>query len=114
MVKAFPLQYERGKAQKAFDDLLLTREQEMKQLATDISYPSSGSNWQEKVLLFCLDVDLCYIDMSKNVMGDDEEHKCMLLMQRMAKGKPLIELQKVQDLAYNIAEDFKSLYAKQD
>ncbi len=112
MVKALPLQYDRGKAQKAFDDLLLTREQELKQLANDISYPSSGSNWQEKVLLFCLDVDLCYIDMSKNVMGDTE-HKCMLLMQRMAKGRPLIELQKIQDLAYNIAEDFKSLYANQ-
>lgn len=114
MAKAFPLQYEREKAQRAFSELLLTREQEMKQLAIDIGYPSSGNNWQEKVLLFCLDVDICYIDLSKNTMDDSKEHKCMTLMQMMAKGRPLIELQKIQDLAYNIAEDFKSLYARQE
>jgi hypothetical protein len=36
------------------------------------------------------------------------------LMQMMAKNRQLIELQKIQDLAYNIMEDFKSLYLKQD
>lgn len=113
MTKAFPLQYQRRKAQKAFDDLLLTRELEMKQLASDIGYPSSGSDWQDKVLLFCLDVDACFVDMSRNAMSDDKEHLCMLSMQRMAKGRSLIEMQKIQDLACNIAEDFKSLYAKQ-
>jgi len=113
MTKAFPLLYDRGKAQKAFDDLLLTRELEMKQLGNDIGYPSSGNDWQGKVLLFCLNVDSCFIDMSKDSMIDDKEHVCMLLMKRMAKGRTLIEQQKIQDLACNIAEDFKSLYARQ-
>lgn len=114
MTKAFPLQYDRAKAEKAFNELLMTREQEMKQLGVDIKYPTSGSNWQEKVLLFCLDVNSCYIDMSKNTMDTHEILKCMTLMQLMAKNRQLIELQKIQDLAYNIAEDFKSLYLKQD
>jgi hypothetical protein len=92
----------------------MTREQEMKQLGVDIKYPTSGSNWQEKVLLFCLDVNSCYIDMSRNTMDTHEILKCMTLMQLMAKNRQLIELQKIQDLAYNIAEDFKSLYLKQD
>jgi hypothetical protein len=114
MTKAFPLQFDRTKAEKAFNELLLTREQEMKQLAMDIEYPHSGSYWQEKVLLFCLDVDSCYMDMSRNTMDHREMLKCMTLMQMMAKNRQLIELQKIQDLAYNIAEDFKSLYLKQD
>jgi hypothetical protein len=114
MTKAFPLQYDREKARKAFDILLMTREQELKQLALDIGYPATGSDWQEKTLLFCLDVNSCYVDLSRNEMDDREIHKCMNLMQRMARDRPLIEQQKIQDLAYNIAEDFKSLYAKQD
>jgi hypothetical protein len=47
-------------------------------------------------------------------MDSREIFKCTSLMQLMAKNRPLIEQQKIQDLAYNIAEDFKDLYAKQD
>lgn len=42
-------------------------------------------------------------------MDEDEIHNCMTLMKLMAKNTPLIELQKIQDLAYNIAEYFKPL-----
>ncbi|WP_337862474.1 hypothetical protein [Nitrososphaera sp.] len=114
MAKAFPVQYDRERARKAFDILLSTREPELKQLALDIGYPTTGADWQEKVLLFCLDVNSCFIDLSKDKMDEVEIHKCMTLMKTMAKDRPLIESQKIQDLAYNIAEDFKSLYMRQD
>ncbi|NOJ27688.1 MAG: hypothetical protein DA330_06735 [Nitrososphaera sp.] len=114
MAKAFPIQYDREKARKAFTEFLMTREQEMKQLAQDIGYPTTGNDWQEKTLLFCLDVNSCYLDLSKGNMDSREIFKCTSLMQLMAKNRPLIEQQKIQDLAYNIAEDFKDLYAKQD
>jgi hypothetical protein len=114
MAKAFPVQYDRERARKAFDILLFTREPELKQLAIDIGYPTTETDWREKVLLFCLDVNSCFVDLSKDKMNEEEIHKCMTLMKFMAKNRPLIEMQKIQDLAYNIAEDFKSLYAKQD
>jgi hypothetical protein len=47
-------------------------------------------------------------------MDEKEIHKCMTLMRFMAKNRPLIEMQKIQDLANNIAEDSKSLYSRQD
>jgi hypothetical protein len=46
-------------------------------------------------------------------MADQEIYKCMNLLRMMAKDRPLVELQKIQDLAYNIANDFKSLYEQQ-
>jgi len=46
-------------------------------------------------------------------MEEQEIHKCMTLMKIMAKNRTLIEQQKIQDLAYNLAEDFKSLYRSQ-
>jgi len=113
MAKAFPIQYDRKRAQKAFEILLSTRGQELKQIAIDIGYPATGADWQEKVLLFCLDINSCYLNLSKNGMEEQEIHKCMTLMKIMAKNRTLIEQQKIQDLAYNLAEDFKSLYRSQ-
>jgi hypothetical protein len=103
-----------GTSKEGFRDLTVYRESELKQLAIDIGYPTTGTDWQEKVLLFCLDVNSCFVDLSKDKMDEDEIHKCMTLIRFMTKNRPLIEMQKIQDLAYNIAEDFKSLYAKQD
>lgn len=113
LAKAFPIIYDRERARKAFDILLITREQEMKQLAADIGYPAAGDGWQEKILLFCLDVDKCFQELSQPEMADQEIYKCMTLLRMMARDRPLVELQKIQDLAYNIANDFKSLYEQQ-
>jgi hypothetical protein len=113
LAKAFPIQYDRKRAQKAFEILLSTRGQELKQIAMDIGYPATGEDWQEKVLLFCLDINSCYLNLSKDDMQEEQIHKCMTHMKIMAKNRPLIEQQKIQDLAFNLAEDFKSLYRRQ-
>lgn len=113
MIKAFPISYDRKRAESAFELLLRHRESELKQIAQDIGYPTSGSHWQEKILLFCLDIDKCFLELSKDAVGDDEVFKCRNLMRVMAKNKTNIEIQKVQNLAYTISADFKSFYEKQ-
>ncbi|HLN36061.1 MAG TPA: hypothetical protein VK250_12380 [Nitrososphaeraceae archaeon] len=113
LIKAFPISYDRKRAESAFKLLLRHRESELKQIAGDIGYPTSGEHWQEKILLFCLDIDKCFLDLSKEGIEDNEVFKCMNLMKVMAKNKTNIEIQKIQNLAYTISADFKSFYEKQ-
>lgn len=108
--RVFPITYDRERAEKAFEIILRNRHNELKQIAQDIGYPTTGDHWEEKILLFCLDIDKCFLDLSEVKVIDDEVHKCMTLMQIMSKNKTLNEVQKIQLLAYNVAEEFKKLY----
>ncbi|NOJ29548.1 MAG: hypothetical protein DA328_05195 [Nitrososphaeraceae archaeon] len=114
MTRAFPIIYERDRAEKAFEIILRNRHNELKQIAQDIGYPTSGEHWQEKILLFCLDIDKCFLDLSEIKLEDADVHKCITLMQIMSKNKNLNEVQKTQLLAYNVAEEFKKLYEEQE
>jgi hypothetical protein len=100
---------------RALEILLKNKINEVKQIAEDIGYLGTGdadNNWQEKVIQFCLEVYGCFKDIS-NIETEDEIHKCMRLMQIMANHKTLNEAQKLQWLAYNIAQDFKFLYERE-
>jgi hypothetical protein len=99
---------------RALDILLKNKINEVKQIAEDIGYLATeytDNNWQEKVIQFCLEVYACFKDISK-IQTEDEAHKCMSLMQIMAYHKTLNEAQKLQWLAYNIAQDFRFLYER--
>lgn len=113
MDSVFPASYEKDRAKAAFELLLRHRDSELKQIANDLGYPTSGENWQEKILVFCLDIDKCFLDLSHDTIQDHEVFKCMKLMKLLMKNKSNIEIQKVQNLAYTIAEDFKSFYERQ-
>jgi hypothetical protein len=113
LAKAFPVQYDRERANRAFEILLRTKGNELKQIAQDIGYPTSGQDWENKILLFCFDIDKCFNDLSLKEVEDGEVLKCMNLMRMIANHKTLNEVQKIQILAYNIAQDFKVLYEKQ-
>jgi hypothetical protein len=108
-----PISFDRNRADAAFELLLRHRESELKQIAQDIGYPITGENWQEKILVFCLDIDKCFLDLSHDSIQDDEVFKCMNLLKLMAKNRSHIEIQKIQNLAYTLAEDFKSFYERQ-
>lgn len=91
--------------------MLQNKAQEFKQLTDDLGYPTTREGWEETVLRFCMNVDLCFQDLSKIKIEDSEVQKCMISLQRMAKGKgSMNDVQKIQLLAYNIAQDFKSIY----
>ncbi len=112
--RVFPINYDRERAEKAFEIILRNRHNELKQIAQDIGYPTTGEHWEEKILLFCLDIDKCFLDLSQVKVEDEAVHKCMTLMQIMSKHKNLNEVQKTQLLAYNVAEEFKKLYEEQE
>jgi hypothetical protein len=89
--------------------LVRNRSNEIKQIADNIAY-LAADGWEEKVVLFCLHIDMCFEDLTRTEVEDNEVHKCMNLMQRLAKNKSLNEVQKIQKLAYDIAQEFKLIY----
>jgi hypothetical protein len=118
-IRRFSEQYDPEPARRAVEILLKNRVSEIKQIAEDIEclptdYTNNrDTNWEEKVIRFCLDVDICFDGLSKVDIGDEQAHECMNLIQIMSKHKTLNEAQKLQWLAYNTAQDFKLLYAQE-
>lgn len=90
--------------------LIRNRINEMKQIAESVGYLAPADGWEERVVLFCLHIDMCFEDLTRAEVEDKEVHKCMNLMQRIAKNKSLNEVQKIQKLAYELAQEFKLIY----
>ncbi len=98
------------------DILLKNKVNEIKQIREDIRYVSTdytNNDWQDDIIRFCLDVDGCFEDLSEVEVADKQIHKCTNIMRVISKHKTLNEAQKLQSLAYNIAQDFKLLYAQE-
>jgi hypothetical protein len=102
--------YDSKRAKTAMHILTRNRTNEIKQIADNIEYLASGEDWEENVVSFCLHIDMCFKDLTRAEVEDTEVHKCMNLMQRMAKDKSLNEVQKIQKLAYDLAQEFKLIY----
>lgn len=98
------------RAKTAVCTLTRNRTSEIKQIAENIEYLTLADGWEEKVVIFCLHIDTCFIDLTRTEVEDAEVHKCMNLMQQIAKNKSLNEVQKIQKLAYDIAQEFKLIY----
>jgi hypothetical protein len=110
MMQTLPQIYDPERARTALHILTRNRTNEIKQIAENIEYLALAENWEEKVVLFCLHIDMCFIDLTRVEVEDSEVHKCMNLMQQMAKNRSLNEVQKIQKLAYDIAQEFKLIY----
>jgi hypothetical protein len=69
-----------------------------------------GNLLSHLTVLFGLYIDMSFQDLTRTEVEDNEVHKCMNLMQRLAKNKSLNGVQKIQKLAYDIAQEFKLIY----
>lgn len=106
--------YDGKAAEKSLQMLLIDRSNEFRELAKGIGYPTTMNNWETVVLNFCLDFNDCFKTWSDDNESDHNKvHKCMTQMRQIARGKEnMIEVTKLQNLAYDIAEEFKSVYRR--
>lgn len=105
--------YDSQKTVKAIRMLLTDRSNEFREVAYGIGYPTTTKGWEEFVLNFCLDFSDCFKAWSDSTIPPDHHqiHKCMTQMRQIANGKTnMIEVTKIQNVAYTIAEEFKHIY----
>jgi len=112
--------FEPQRAGESLDLLLETRLNEFKELAGGMGIPTSAKNWEHIILKFCLDFTECFHAM-KSIEGPNDPtedshnkiHQCMTLLRQIAHGRTnMIEFTHLQNLAYSIAEEFKTIYKR--
>lgn len=113
--------YEPQRAKQTLQMLLIDRKSEFKDLASGIGIPSSSPNWEQTILKFCLDFNLCFKEVMISMDGPNDAnekshnriHQCLTLFRQMARGKTSMnEVTHLQNLAYTIAEEFKTIYKR--
>jgi hypothetical protein len=113
--------YDPRKAKESLDMLLIDRGNEFKELANGMKIPTTSKSWEENILKFCLDFNVCFYDVITKVEGPNDStedshnkiHQCMTLIRQLARGKTnMIEITHMQNLAYTLAEEFKSIYKR--
>ena len=100
-------------AKKSLNMLLIDRSNELRELAHGMGYPTNTKDWETIILNFCLDFNDCFKVWSDKTAPSDHNtvHKCMTQMRQIAMGKSsMVEVTKLQNLAYTLAEEFKSIY----
>ena len=112
--------FEAKKAKESLDLLLETRQNEFKELAKGMGIPITTKNWEHIILQFCLEFNVCFrmltvVDGPNDATDDSHNkiHQCMTLLRQIARGKTsMIEITHLQNLAYTIAEEFKTVYKR--
>ncbi len=106
--------YDLKKSHQALKMLLVDRSNEFRIFAQGIGYPINTNNWELIVLNFCLDFVDCFNVMSgEDSLDHNQIHKCMTLIRQIARGKSnMTEMTHIENTAYLIAEDFKSIYKR--
>ena len=104
------------KAHKALKMLLIDRSNEFRTFAQGIGYPTNTENWETIILNFSLDFVECFNAMSgEDQLEHNQIHKCMTLIRQIARGKSnMTEMTHLENTAYLIAEDFKSIYKRME
>lgn len=108
--------YDLKKAHKALKMLLIDRSNEFRTFAQGTGYPTNTENWEVIVLNFCLDFVDCFHAMSGDSPLDHNQiHKCMTHIRQITRGKSnMTEVTHLENTAYLIAEDFKSIYKRME
>ncbi len=108
--------YDLKKAHQALKMLLIDRSNEFRVFAKGIGYPTNTKDWELIVLNFCLDFVECFNTWSADTPPDHNQiHKCMTQMRQIARGKSnMTEVTHLQNIAYLLAEDFKSIYKRME
>jgi hypothetical protein len=112
--------FEAKKAKESLDLLLETRQNEFKALANGMGIPTIAKDWEHIILQFCLEFNECFhmltvVDGPNDSTDDSHNkiHQCMTLLRQIARGKTsMIEITHLQNLAYTIAEEFKTVYKR--
>jgi hypothetical protein len=113
--------FESKKAKESLEMLLVDRKNEFKELAKGIGIPTNSANWEHIILKFCLDFNQCFKEVLVTVEGPNDAnenshnkiHQCLTLLRQMARGKTnMIEVTHLQNLAYTVAEEFKTVYKR--
>lgn len=112
--------FEAKKAKESLDLLLETRQNEFKTLANGMGIPTTAKDWEHIILQFCLEFNVCFrmltiVDGPNDATDDSHNkiHQCMTLLRQIARGKTsMIEITHLQNLAYTIAEEFKTVYKR--
>ncbi len=112
--------FEVKKAKESLDMLLIDRSNEFKELAGGMKIPTTSQNWEQIILKFCLDFNECFKFITTpegpNDTTDESHnkiHQCMTLIRQIARGKSnMIEITHLQNLAYTLAEEFKTIYKR--
>ena len=100
------------KSDKALEMLLADKSNEFREIAKGIGYPTDSENWEWVILDFSLDFSHSFVMWSDLSMPCDHNaiHKSMTQMKQLARGKiNMTEVTKLQNIAFRIAEDFKSI-----
>jgi hypothetical protein len=109
--------YDSQKADKSLKMLLNDKSNEFRELAHGIGYPTSNKDWEKIILNFCLDFSDCFKAWSDKDIDSDhmQVHKCNTMMRQLGLGKTnMTEVTHLENIAYRIAEDFKSIYKRID
>jgi hypothetical protein len=100
------------KSEKALEILLADKSNEFREIAKGIGYPTNSENWEWVILNFSLDFSHSFVIWSdlRASYGHNAIHKSMTQMRQLARGKTnMTEVTKLQNIAFRIAEDFKSI-----
>jgi hypothetical protein len=112
--------FEAKKAEESLNLLLETRRNEFKDLAHGMGIPTTAKNWEHIILKFCLEFTECFhamtlVDGPNDSTSDSHNkiHQCMTLLRQIARGKSnMIEFTHMQNIAYSLAEEFKTIYKR--
>jgi len=110
--------FEPKKTKESLEMLLIDRRNEFKELANSMGIPANATNWEYIILKFCLDFNKSFKALTTLEGPNDttEEshnkiHQCVSLLRQIARGKKSMnEVTHLQNLAYNLAEEFKTVY----
>ena len=105
------------KTDKALKMLLADKSNEFREIANNIGYPTDAENWELVILNFCLDFSQSFTIWTDLSVPCDHNavHKSMTQMRQLARGKTnMTEVTKLQNIAFRIAEDFKSICMRID
>lgn len=113
-------EFEPTKARESLEMLLVDRRNEFKELANGMGIPLTAKNWEHIILKFCLDFNKSFKALTVLEGPNDatEEshnkiHQSISLLRQIARGKrSMIEVTHLQNLAYTLAEEFKTVYAR--
>lgn len=112
--------FESKKANESLQMLLVDRKNEFKELANGIGIPTTSDNWEQIILKFCLDFNNSFKILTTiegpNEANEDTHnkiHQCVTLIRQIAKGKTsMIQITHLQNIAYTLAEEFKTVYRR--
>ena len=110
--------YEIHRAKNALDILMVDRKNEFRELAEVIfgnaQKPTNPiKDWEEFILSFCLDVKSsfkCWSGQEK--LPPLADKKALTILRQLCRNKSMIQLTHFLNIAYNLAEEYDTIYRR--